>query len=115
MAKQNAIPLKEKYFKNCDSAWNLDPKIINAVKFEHFNLMNDFSAFGTFDMIFCRYVLIYFSDELKKEIAEKMHDSLNDDGVFFTGNYVVFDLFRDSFDMKHYENLTYYTRKLVNR
>jgi len=102
---------KSKYFINAGSAWDIDPKIKNAVKFERFNLRDSYKKFGLFDIIFCRYVLIYFSDEIKKEIAAKMSGALTDGGVFFTGNYVFYDLFKEDFDSKHYDNLTYYTKK----
>ena len=102
---------KSKYFAENGSAWDIDPKIRDAVRFERFNLQNSFRAFGLFDIIFCRYVLIYFSDALKKEIIKKMHASLVDDGVIFTGNYVFFDLFEEKFNANHYDNLTYYSKK----
>ena len=102
---------RDKYFTRNDSAWDISPKIRNAVRFGKFNLQNDYSAFGLFDVIFCRYVLIYFSDSFKKETVNKMCYALADDGVLFTGNYVFFDMFKDGFDAKHYGNLTYYTKR----
>jgi len=102
---------REKYFNNNGSAWDVDTKIVNAVKFARFNLQESFSKFGLFDIIFCRYVLIYFSDETKREIVEKIRDSLTDGGVLFTGNYVLYDLLKDDFESRHYDNLTYYLKK----
>jgi len=100
---------REKYFANNGSAWDLDPKIRNVVRFGKFNLQDSFSTFGQFDVIFCRYVLIYFSDNLKKEIVKKLRNALVDGGVLFTGNYALYELFQNDFDADHYENLTYYT------
>ena len=102
---------RTKYFNNNGSAWEIDPKIKNAVKFQRFNLQDSYSAFGMFDIIFCRYVLIYFSDGLKKEIAGKMNVSLVDEGLLFTGNYILYDLFKDDFDTKPYGNSTYFAKK----
>ena len=102
---------RDKYFSNSGSVWDIDPKIRNAVRFERFNLQESYSKFGVFDIIFCRYVLIYFSNEVKKEIAVKMRDSLTDGGVFFTGNYVLYDLLKDDFESRYYNNLTYYIKK----
>ena len=102
---------KTRYFTENGSAWDIDPKIRDSVRFERFNLQNSYRTFGLFDVIFCRYVLIYFSDVLKKDIITRMHDSLLDGGVLFTGNYVLYDLFQDNFNVNHYENLTYYTKK----
>jgi chemotaxis protein methyltransferase CheR len=35
------------------------------VQFRPFNLLNDFSSLGTFDVVFCRNVLIYFDQQTK--------------------------------------------------
>jgi len=102
---------REKYFSNNGSVWEIDPKIRNAVKFERFNLQEKYSKFGLFDIIFCRYVLIYFSDELKKEITVKLRDSLTDGGILFIGNYVLHDMLKEDFEVRHYENLTYYIKR----
>ena len=104
---------REKYFTVDGSAWDIEPRIRNAVRFEKFNLQREYNAFGVFDIIFCRYVLIYFNDELKRKIVKKMNNALNDNGVLFTGNYVLSELFKDDFDANHYENITYYTKKAV--
>ena len=102
---------KAAYFKSSGSAWDLDPQIKNAVKFRCFNLKNSFDEFGRFDVIFCRYVLIYFPDKLKKEIISKIHDTLCNDGVLFTGTYVLYNMLRDIFTAKEYGNLTYYVKQ----
>jgi len=102
---------KNKYFTKNGSVWTIDPNICKMVRFEQFNLMNDFFKFGFFDIVFCRYVLIYFSDALKTQVAEKIYDSLYDKGVLFTGNYVIYDLFRNNFDADNYGNLSYYIKR----
>jgi chemotaxis protein methyltransferase CheR len=104
---------RNKYFINNGPVWDIDPKIRNAVKFERFNLQDSYDSFGIFDVIFCRYVMIYFSQEFKKEIAVKMSNSLVNDGLLFTGNYVLYDLFKDYFNSHPYGNSTYFTRKKV--
>jgi len=104
---------KSKYFTQNNSAWDIDPKIRDAVNFRHFNLQNSYQRFGLFDIIFCRYVLIYFTDDLKKEIIKKMHGALTDGGILFTGNYALYNMFEDYFNVDHFENTTYYSKKAV--
>ena len=101
---------KNKYFVRDGISWVIDPKIIEPVSFTRFNLQENYHKFGIFDVIFCRYVLIYFSDEQKKDIISKMRNSLTDKGVLFTGNYALYDLFSGEFKPNHYENLTYYNK-----
>ncbi len=102
-----------KYFTKNGSAWHLDPSIRDTVKFSAFNLDNDFNHFGTFDIIFCRYVLIYFSQALKKEIISNIYGSLADDGILFLGNYTLYDLLEDNYKLNMYKDFSYYTKKAV--
>ena len=102
---------KAKYFVESDSAWDIDPLIRKAVRFEKFNLQDSYQKFGLFDIIFMRYVLIYFSDSTKKKTIAKMHGALKDDGVLFIGNYALYNMFEDGYDAHYYENLTYYSKK----
>lgn len=101
---------RDKYFVNEQNGWDLKPEIRDAVTFRHFNLLNSYFGFGSFDVIFCRYVLIYFSEQIKKEIVGRMHESLNDKGILFTGSAAFYELFADRYQVEHYDNLTYYTK-----
>jgi len=102
---------KDKYFTKNGTAWDIKEYIKNAVEFRPFNLQNSFLGFEKFDIIFCRYILIYFSDELKEDIIRKMYESLNENGIVFTGIYALFDMFTDYFTTKSYGNTTYYQKK----
>ena len=42
------------------------------VSFRPLNLLNDFSALGTFDVVFCRNVLIYFDQETKTDVLNRL-------------------------------------------
>jgi len=104
---------RTKYFINNGSAWDINPTIRDVVRFGQFNLQKAYHILGMFDIIFCRYVLIYFADAIKRKITMKMHGTLADGGVLFTGNYALYDLFEGVYDANRYVNLTYYTKKAV--
>lgn len=104
---------RDKYFTQDGSAWDLSPKIRESVRFSYFNLKSNYEILGTFDIVFCRYVLIYFSNELKREVACKMHASLAEGGLLFTGNYPMLDILSDYYEANHDGNLTYYTKRAV--
>ena len=63
----------------------ITPYIKNMVKFERFNLMQDFSRFGKFDIVFCRNVLIYFDGKQKNQILNKLAACLPQNGTLFLG------------------------------
>jgi len=102
---------RERYFVQNRSSWDLDPRIRDAARFVPFNLQNSYQAWGKFDVIFCRYVLIYFSDPVKQKVITKMRDALAAGGTLFTGHYALYGLFSNDFDANHYGNLTYYAKK----
>lgn len=86
MARGLNETFKLKYFKTDGNMWCLDKEIKDVVRFKKFNLVEDQYGFDTFDMIFCRNVLIYFSENKKKEIYNKLAHSLRKNGVLLIGS-----------------------------
>lgn len=55
--------------------------------FQRLNLLDDrYPMKGTFDIIFCRNVIIYFDTESRKKLFEKFHSYLNKDGYLIMGH-----------------------------
>ncbi len=79
------IQLLVKYFKQTGSMWQIDSAIRSMVDYRHFNLLDDYAALGTFDIIFCRNVLIYFDPPTKREILARMAKRLQPDGYLVLG------------------------------
>lgn len=79
------IQLLVKYFKQTGSMWQIDSAIKSMVDYRHFNLLDDYSALGTFDIIFCRNVLIYFDTETKQDMLARMAKRLQPDGFLVLG------------------------------
>ncbi len=109
--------IKKRYFTNEGVVWQLCDKIKNAVTFQHFNLNDSFIKLGQFDIIFCRYVMIYFSEQTRALLYPKLADALNDDGAMFIGAYEYFADLGNLFDKQQLENGVYYikTRGTQNR
>lgn len=88
--KLNNLPtfLLNKYFDNIgNNEWKIKNEIIKEVTFRRFNLMNhQFPFKKKFDIIFCRNVMIYFDTDKKKELIEKFHNFLENDGMLFLGH-----------------------------
>ncbi len=74
---------KERFFQKTHEGFKLNPEICNKVRFQQFNLLKPFSVLGHFDIIFCRNVLIYFSDEVKRDILSRMAGVLEPGGYIF--------------------------------
>lgn len=75
-----------KYFKSKNSEWEIREEVKALVKFDFLNLIEaEKKVFEKFDLIFCRYVLIYFSDSIKEKIWETLWNSLNSGGCLILG------------------------------
>jgi len=79
------IQLLAKYFTKEDQGWRIKPPLRERIKFQTFNLLENFSAFGNFDIIFCRNVLIYFALNTKRDILDRMSRLVPSDGALFLG------------------------------
>lgn len=77
--------LKERYFDPHQDGWRIKPQIRDRVKFSRHNLISDPYP-GPFDVIFCRNVLIYFSDDQKRKVVNGLVQSLKQDGVLVLGS-----------------------------
>lgn len=76
---------KTKYFNKVGASFQIKDEIKSRVSFNQHNLLND-DYKKDFDMIVCRNVLIYFTDEAKDEVFVKFNKSLKKGGVLFIGS-----------------------------
>nr|WP_165446031.1 protein-glutamate O-methyltransferase CheR [Bradyrhizobium uaiense] len=79
------IQLLVKYFVQKGELWQLNADIRSMVQHRQLNLLQDISHLGTFDVIFCRNVLIYFDQQTKASIFGKVARMLEPDGVLALG------------------------------
>jgi len=76
---------KRKYFEKIGSSFKIKDEIKSRVSFSQHNLLADKYPAGM-NMIVCRNVLIYFTDEAKDSVFRKYYNSLVDSGVLFIGS-----------------------------
>jgi len=79
------IQLLVKYFIQTGELWQLNADIRAMVQHRQLNLLQDFSQLGTFDVIFCRNVLIYFDQDTKVGVFDRLSRMLEPDGVLLLG------------------------------
>lgn len=90
---------KKRFFIPQGDKWQVRPEIKTRASFRELNLLDNFSALGKFDIIFCRNVLIYFSSEIKSDILNRMAASLNPGGYLFLGSSESPTSYTDAFEM----------------
>ncbi len=77
---------RSRYFTPRGAVSSLVPKIRERVKFKAFNLQDSFLSLGKFDVVFLRNVAIYFSEEFKRDLFEKIANALNPGGLLILGS-----------------------------
>lgn len=76
----------EDFFDYHDKHATIKARYQTNVVFKRHNLVTD-QMNDKYDIIFCRNVMIYFDDILKKKVLQLLHDSLKDNGFLIIGYY----------------------------
>jgi len=79
------ITMLVKYFKQDGDKWEIDPSLRSMVKFRKFNLLESPSPLGRFDIVLCRNVLIYFDQDTKRAVLERISSVMAEDGSLYLG------------------------------
>jgi len=84
---QRGLPIQMlmKYFSQRGETWQISPEIRAMVQLRPLNLLADFSHLGTFDVVFCRNVLIYFDHATKVDVLERIARTMEADGFLALG------------------------------
>lgn len=92
----------KKYFLTDGDTYTVKKEVKNLVTFKDINLMDnaEISKMKGIDIIFCRNVLIYFSDVAKTKVIRALYNSLAEGGYYFTGHVESFDLLLSPFKFK---------------
>ena len=79
------IQLLIKHFAQIGELWQIAPELRAMVRYRQLNLLADFSQLGSFDLIFCRNVLIYFDQQTKIDVLNRMARVTAGDGYLVLG------------------------------
>lgn len=82
--RQVEQPILDKYFTLKDNKYHIHDAIKARVTFRKHNLLND-SFESDIDLICCRNVVIYFTEEAKQKLYRKFFDALKPGGILFVG------------------------------
>ncbi len=74
-----------KYFKPHEDGYKVKDELKKMITFKFHNLLRDRFPDGL-DLIVCRNVVIYFTEETKAVLYKKLFESLRSNGVLFTGS-----------------------------
>ena len=77
--------MRAKYFVPAAGGWQIRDEIRAMASFRTLNLMQDFSALGRFDIVFCRNVAIYFNEADKRRLFGRLAAMLEPHGGLIIG------------------------------
>ena len=80
--------IRQKYFVEKDGSFILKENVKKYVKIDFMNLMdtNAYKMYKQMDFIFCRNVLIYFDEKMKKKVIDSLYESLKLRGYLTIGH-----------------------------
>ena len=84
---QRGLPINYllKHFTQTGDLWQISPQLRSMVRYQKLNLLESFSSLGQFDIVFCRNVLIYFDNETKIDILNRIAKMMPADGFLVLG------------------------------
>lgn len=80
-------PFLDRYMKRVGDRLHVSEQIRDMVRFEFFNLADTtrYLRLGRMDFVFCRNVLIYFGDAVRKEVLQGLARVIRPGGLLFLG------------------------------
>jgi chemotaxis protein methyltransferase CheR len=104
--------VQEQYFVADGREFVLSRAVQSGVHFEERNLVADDSwALGSFDVIFCRNVLMYFTEENARRVVERFSRALTPGGFLFLGHAENLRGLSQDFELCHTHATFYYQRR----
>jgi len=86
--RETSPKLLDKYFSPSSGRFVLDSNVRNSVEFRQVNLMEteELDSIPRVDVIFCRNVMIYFSQNSRRHLLNTFYDKLNPGGYLLLGH-----------------------------
>ncbi len=94
--------LRDRWFEPADGGWRIDPGLLARVQWRTANLveLSDIAALATSDVVFCRNVFIYFSDDAVRRVADWFWERMPAPGYLFLGASESLTRLRSSFELR---------------
>jgi chemotaxis protein methyltransferase CheR len=97
-----------RYFQAAGSQWRVKDELRALVSFRKLNLLESFAGLGTFDIIFCRNVAIYFSQPDRTRLFERLAEHLHPAGALLIGATESLQGITTRYRRMVYHNTTFY-------
>jgi chemotaxis protein methyltransferase CheR len=105
--------LLSRYFTKSGETYRVNAEVKNLVKFFHMNLneARRMNMMTGIDIIFFRNVMIYFSDEVKKQIIRSFYNCLKPGGYLYIGHSETLHGLSKAFKLVYFKNSLVYQKE----
>jgi chemotaxis protein methyltransferase CheR len=114
---RNVTPVMlQRFFVASGDSYRVRPEVKALVKFSHMNL-NDpkkISILGNMDAIFCRNVMIYFSEEVRKQLVRGFYNILRPGGYLYIGHSETLHGISKAFKLVYFKNALVYQKEATS-
>lgn len=102
----------EKYFKKEGNVYKLDSALKRMVSFGQINLSDKemLKRVEKSQIVFCRNVIIYFDDEMKRKVINAFYDNLLPGGVLIIGHSESLHNISRAFTLEHHKGAILYRK-----
>ncbi len=101
----------DRYFMQSGQKWKIKDDIRSMCTFRKLNLMDSFDGLGSFDIVFCRNVAIYFQQNDKVILFNKLADILEPGGYLIIGSSESISGINSRFEPVTHLNMIFYQLK----
>jgi chemotaxis protein methyltransferase CheR len=101
----------QKYFRRVADGWQVRDDLRALAAFKTLNLMQDFSTLGRFDVILCRNVAIYFGDQDRASLFNRLERALDPGGCLLIGAMESINSIAPQYEAKRHLRAVYYQSK----
>jgi chemotaxis protein methyltransferase CheR len=102
---------RDTYFVQRNRVWEISAEVKKMVNFHHFNLQDSFITLGKFDLICLRNVIIYFSNDFKQTLFDKIANCLAPGGYLLLGSSETPIRYTDRLKLRRVGQSIYYQLK----
>jgi len=105
--------VKQHFTPQGQDSFQVKPELKSLVDFRNFNLVDygSYRTLGSFDVIFCRNVLIYFDDAVKAKVIKGFHEALQPKSFLLVGHSESIHSFNVGFDLMHFSKAMGYRKR----
>lgn len=112
--RETPVALQRAWFRSEGRELVLDEDLRASVQFEQRNLVADdpdLWAPGSYDVVFCRNVIMYFAPETMKQVIARVARALRPGGYLFLGHAETLRGLSSEFHLHHTHGAFYYQRR----